>query len=216
MEKGLSKMKFLKRFSKADKRLHWFFTIGFIILLFTGVIMYYVGSWNGSPQKVFHLLGALIFFLAPFIYFIKYRDKRNWTVIFKWDKEDLKWFRGILNNKKVPQGKFNSIQKFSFLLVIIVGLVSAISGLILIFRESEITLLFHNISTIILIVFFILHLAFYFNEPYRRALKSMITGIIDVDYAKEHHLLWYENIKDSAFYPKEKIISRKRLQKAHK
>ncbi len=213
---GLTNLKFIKRFTIADRRLHWFFTLGFIILLITGAIMYYVGSWSGSPQKVIHLLGGLIFIIPPILYLIKNKNKRNWLFIFKWNELDWKWFRGLLANKKVPQGKFNAIQKFSFLLVIIVGLISAISGIILIFGVNELSLLFHNISTIIFVIFFALHVIFYFYEPYRRALKSIIKGNIDVNYAKEHHLLWYENVKDTAFYPNENAIASKRIQKANK
>lgn len=195
-------MKFVRRFTLADRRLHWITAAGFTLLLISGIIMYFVGSWSGSPQKVSHFLGGMVFFFTPLFYLYKVKDKRkDWLFIFKWTKLDFEWFNGLFNKTKVAQGKYNALQKLSFLFAVIFGLVSSITGVILIFLVTDTLIFIHNIGTIALLSFFILHGTLYILKPFRRTLRSMLKGIMDVKYAEEHHQLWFEKVKATAFSP---------------
>jgi len=220
-KKGMG-MKFVRRFSLADRRLHWWYSAGFVILLISGIVMYFIGAPSGSIQKVSHLTGGLLFFFAPVIYLFKAKEKRkNWLFIFRWDNKDLEWLKGIFSGKRPAQGKYTTGQKFSFLVVVIVSLVSSISGFILMFKLfpnfKESTLLFHNISTWVLGIYFLLHASFfYLFKSNRRALRSMIKGIMDVKYAEEHHKLWFDQVKDTAFSPSEGMNPGKKLQSVNK
>lgn len=169
--------------------------------------MYFIDAPSGSIQKVSHLAGALIFFFAPVIYLYKAKEKgRDWFFMFKWNGKELEWFKELFSGKKSAQGKFTTGQKLSFLIVVLASLVSAISGFLLMFKllpeSKELSLLLHNISTWALGIFFVLHASFYLYKDNRRALRSMLKGIMDVKYAEEHHKLWFEQVKDSAFSPK--------------
>lgn len=211
-------MKFVKRFSLADRRLHWLVGLGVLILLVTGIIIYFIGAYSGSPQKVSHFLGGMLFFFTPVIYLLKVKEKRKaWLFIFKWDSSDVKWFKGLFSKNNLPQGKYNPLQKLSFLLVVVVGIVASITGTILVFAStSEITRFIHNISTIIIGSFLILHGTIYLVKPYRRALRSMIKGIMDVKYAEEYHKLWFEKVKTTAFTPQGQLKPAKQVQNVSK
>lgn len=219
-QKGMD-MKFVRRFSPADRRLHWWYSAGLVILLISGIVMYFIGAPSGSIQKVSHLTGALLFFFAPVIYLYKAKGKRkDWLFIFKWDSKDFEWFKGLFSGKKPAQGRYTTGQKLFFLIVVLASVVSAISGFILMFKlfsdSKETTLLFHNISTWVLGILFVLHASYYLYKPKRRALRSMIKGIMDVKYAEEHHQLWFEQVKGTAFSPNDGMKPSKKLQSANK
>lgn len=221
MDKKNMDMKFVKRFSLADRRLHWWYSAGLVILLISGIVMYFIGAPSGSIQKVSHLTGALLFFFAPVIYLYKAKGKRkDWLFIFKWDSKDFEWFKGLFSGKKPAQGRYTTGQKLFFLIVVLASVVSAISGFILMFKlfsnSKETTLLFHNISTWVLGILFVLHASYYLYKPKRRALRSMIKGIMDVKYAEEHHQLWFEQVKGTAFSPNDGMKPSKKLQSANK
>lgn len=222
MDKKGMEMKFVRRFSLADRRLHWWYSAGLVILLISGIVMYFIGAPSGSIQKVSHLTGGLLFFFAPVIYLYKAKEKRkNWLFIFKWENKDLEWFKGLINGKKPAQGKYTTGQKFLFLVVVLVSIVSSVTGFILLFKlfsdSKELTLLFHNISTWILGIYFLFHASFYFfYKPNRRALRSMIKGIMDVKYAEENHKLWFAKVKDTAFSPSDGMNPSKKLQSVNK
>lgn len=220
MDKKVMEMKVVKRFSLADRRLHWWYSAGLVILLISGIVMYFIGAPSGSIQKVSHLTGGLLFFFAPVIYLYKAKEKRrNWLFILKWDNKDLEWIKGLFNGKKPSQSKYTSGQKLFFLIVVIFSIVSAISGFILMFKlfpnSKEITLLFHNISTWILGIYLVLHASFYLYKTNRRALRSMIKGVMDVKYAEENHKLWFEQVKHTAFSPNDGMKPGNKLQGAN-
>ena len=126
---------------------------------------------------------------------------------------DLAWFAkggGIIGKGHPSAGKANGGEKVWYWFVIIVGLVAVCgSGVVLLGWAAQWGLientraimqnahLVHAIAAIAWIVLFFGH-AYIGTLGTEGALEGMTTGRVSVEWAKQHHDLWYEEVKDEA------------------
>ena len=126
---------------------------------------------------------------------------------------DLKWFAkggGIIGNAHPSAGKANGGEKVWYWAVIIIGLLAVCgSGLVLIGWVAQWGLLentraimqdahqIHAIAAVVWIVLFFGH-AYIGTLGTEGALEGMTTGRVGVEWAQQHHDLWYEEVKDQA------------------
>jgi len=112
----------------------------------------------------------------------------------------------------VPSGKFNAGEKSLFWLLV-VGLCSVLSitGLILNFpnwnqgREAmQIANLIHGIGAILAMAMACFHI-YLGTVGMDGALDAMKTGYVDETWAREHHQIWYDEVK--AGKRPEKVVS---------
>lgn len=213
---GLSKPRTgrkLKRWSRFDRVLHWTTATMFLTLAGSGLAIIYgkyfikpvvtIGVWQNWIwfAKVFHnYVGPLFFFCLV-------------LVLFKWfkhsviNKADINWFMkagGMVGPHKgshPPAGFSNGGEKIIFWLLIWFGSIVVATGLYLDFpefgqgrREMDIASLIHISAALVLICGFIFHIYMGLFQV-QGALEGMIQGEVDETWAKEHHSLWYEEVK---------------------
>ena len=198
------------RFRKRAILIHWLFAVTFAVMLVTGGIMFFdLTSMDGGVQiRTIHRTAAVFFVLLPVIYMIL--DPK--TAIgflreaLRWDRDALVWLRMSLKyyfagkGQMPPQGYINGDQKLWQLLVIVTGVVFALTGILLWFFKLKIPLAFyqsvlltHAVSFVVFLLMFPVH--FYLTTLHSRfeeSLSSMIDGKVSESYAKEHYTKWYK------------------------
>ncbi|NOI57440.1 formate dehydrogenase subunit gamma [Vibrio coralliilyticus] len=203
----------IKRWSRLDRALHWSMAFTFLTLAFSGLMLVY-GKHFLKPYIPSELWGFIIMlakqyhnYIGPIFYVLLICVLVKWwrKSIFK--KVDLVWFMklgGMVGKHKGshPSAEFsNAGEKALFWLLIVVGTAVALSGLVLDFpifgqtrRDMEMSNLVHMVAALILICGFIFHI-YIGLFGMEGALEGMVTGEVDETWAKEHHDLWYEEMK---------------------
>ena len=211
----------VERYRKPTRILHWTCAGAFIILFFTGILLFIPGlrDWaqDGWPF-VLHLVAGVILIVVPLIYI-----PLNWKTTLRgirdaltWGKEDLDWLKAApqyyyLGNEQAmpPQRYLNTFQKMWLLLVIISGPVFAISGIIMWAFQTiapdallQFMIFLHDIAFITTGTMLFVHIYMSVLHPMVRPLKTgawsaMTRGKVSAEYAKSHHGKWYQEISSS-------------------
>lgn len=203
--------RFIERFSDWERIVHWSTAISFVILAVSGLILmfgkyvllpmfgYTLFSWLAIIGKNLHNFIGPLFIFCTLVMFVTYVKDNLWRVVdFVW----LKKAGGLLSGEHVPSGRFNAGEKIWFWFgVILLGLVSGVSGLLLDFPNFEQTRfvmqlanVVHAISAVLFIVMALAHI-YLGTIGADGAYEAMRTGYVDETWAKEHHRTWYEEVK---------------------
>jgi formate dehydrogenase subunit gamma len=198
----------LLRFNVLERVHHWTVAISFVVLAITGATMifgkhvllpiigYTLFSWWSIAAKSLHNFIAPVFMVALLIMIA------TWA----WDNlprgEDWRWlarFLRLRGGEPVPSGRFNTLQKGWFWVgVTVIGLAVSLSGAVLLFPNFDQTRhtmqLAHIVHSSAAIIFMAAALGHIYMGTIgmEGAYRSMRTGYVDETWAKEHHLLWYE------------------------
>ena len=211
LEEGRSGIKIL-RFTTSQRAAHWTTAILFVTLGLTGLTLLLgrkfliplFGAEGFSSiavaAKFLHdYLGPLFVFALTWLFILFVRDN------IPSPKLDLQWLLkgGGLFGKHASSGRYNAGEKLWFWLATIVGLAVIISGLVLdfpIFGQTRATMEFyhwvHSVAAVVLIVVSFGHI-YMGTAALEATFEVMQTGYCDANWAKEHHDLWYEKVKDS-------------------
>lgn len=207
------------RWSRFERFMHWYTAIGFVILAITGLSMLF------GRVVLIPLLGAKGFsawaalsinlhnYIGPFFTLGVFAMLLFWVRHNIPSSVDFKWFAsggGIIGNGHPSAGKLNGGEKLWFWIVMGVGLVAVCgSGIVLIGWAAQWGLIdgsrstmqwahqIHSIAAIGWIVVFFGH-AYIGTLGTEGALDGMTTGRVSVEWAKQHHDLWYEEVKNEA------------------
>ena len=204
----------LKRFSDAERFTHWTVAISFCILGITGLVISYgkyillpiIGytlfSWVAILAKNLHNFVAPVFIFAlPVMIVLFIRD--NFP-----EKGDLRWllkFGGLFSKTEgeTPSGRFNLGEKVLFwLMVCALGVILSVSGAILLFPNFEQGRELMQSANIVhvagaMIMIFLASFHIYLGTVGTKgAYEGMRTGYVDETWAKEHHQLWYDAVKE--------------------
>jgi formate dehydrogenase subunit gamma len=201
------------------RSLHWTVATLFIVLALSGLNLLYGkfvfrslfgdAVWGAmiSASKLAHnylgpLFGVLLVVLLARVL------KHNWP-----KRHDLEWFRqgGGLVGKGHPDAGFaNGGEKLWFWLLATAGLAVVASGFVLDFPnygQSRDTMqwanLVHGVGALGLTAVALGHI-YIGTIGSEGSLEGMTTGYVDETWAKDHHNLWYEEVKDQAL-PEEAI-----------
>lgn len=202
----------IERFNAVERVTHWAMAISFVALALSGVVILwgkhiilpwlgYAGfSWVLILSKNLHnFLGPLFIFSLAVLFLLFVKDN-----IF--NKVDLVWLSkagGMLGGPHMPSGRFNGGEKVWFWLsTMILGLLVSVTGLILDFpnwnqaREvMQIANVCHGVGAIIFMCGAMGHTYLgTFGLP--GAYGAMAHGYVDESWAKEHHPIWYEEVKE--------------------
>ena len=208
---GRSGIKIL-RFTNSQRAAHWTTAILFVILGLTGLTLLLgrnlllpifgpvaFGNIAATAKFIHDYLGPLFAFALTwlFVLFVRHNIPQP--------KIDLQWLLkgGGLFGKHAHADRYNAGEKFWFWLASIGGLAVVISGLVLdfpIFGQTRATMEFyhyvHSISAVLLIVVAFGHI-YMGTMALEATFEVMRTGYCDANWAKDHHDLWYEKIKDT-------------------
>jgi len=201
----------IRRFTPFERYAHWVMGISFAILGVTGLILllgkyvllpvigYTLFSWLSSLSKNLHNFVGPIFVLSLVVFIIAY-IKDNLPRGY-----DLKWFAsagGMFGGKHVASGRFNGGEKVWFWIgVVVLSLIVSITGLILNFPNFDQVRsvmiqanILHAIAGIAVMILAVGHI-YMGTIGVEGAYGSMRYGYVDEAWAKEHHQLWYEDVK---------------------
>ncbi|NOH84411.1 formate dehydrogenase subunit gamma [Vibrio sp. 03-59-1] len=205
----------IKRWSRLDRALHWSMAFTFLTLAFSGLMLVY-GKHFLKPYIPTDWWGYIIYlakqyhnYVGPLFFILLTCILLKWWRKSLFNKTDISWFMkmgGMVGKHKGthPSAGFsNGGEKAIYWLLIVFGAVAAVSGLVLDFpifdqtrRDMELSNLVHMFSALILICGFIFHI-YIGLFGMEGALEGMVTGEVDETWAKEHHDLWYEEVKSA-------------------
>lgn len=201
----------IKRWHEAERLLHWYTAFLFIIMSLTGLLLLYgkaiVLPYVDKTLFAFYLKYCMIihnyaanFFLFGFIIMILV-----WLVHSFPRTVDKQWFTqlgGLLSHHPIQAGFFNAGQKIWYWLIFWVGFVVIGSGFYInlpIFGQTiaglQLASILHSGFSVIWIAAALIHI--YAHLIGREgSLESMTTGQVDETWAKQHHVVWYQEIQD--------------------
>jgi len=200
------------RFSEFERAVHWSVAISFCILALSGLLMlfgkhivlpligYTLFAWLTALGKNLHNFVAPFFIVAVTV------------MAFMWAKDnlfrsyDLKWFAKawafFTRGEHAPAGRFNAAEKAWFWGgVVLLSIVMAASGLILLFPNFDQTRatmqdawIWHAVGAILYIAIALGHI-YIGSIGVEGAYQNMRRGVTDETWAKEHHDIWYQELK---------------------
>ena len=194
--------RFVRRFGRTERTLHWIHATAFFALLGTGLVLWIpqlsVRVGNRSLMKEIHLWSASAWAVA-IVLVIVLGDRRAlrvaWREIETIDRDDRRWLLG----RRAPQGRFNAGQKLNAIVTGAFALLFAASGVLLWLaaRDSrfrwEGPIVVHDTLTILSLVILLGHLYLAVVHPTtRHALRGMTLGDVREDWAWKHHPKWMQ------------------------
>ena len=205
--------RFIQRFSVLDRFAHWGVAISFVTLAVTGLIItlgkyillpvlgYTLFSWLAILAKNLHNFMAPVFIVSlPILIVLFFRDNLPKMYDLDW----IKVFGGMLSKsgKEVPSGRFNAGEKALFWsLVCFFSVLLCISGVVLLFPNfdqgrslMQSANVAHAICALLAIAMSCFHI-YLGTIGMKGAYDAMRTGYVDETWAKEHHEIWYEDVK---------------------
>ena len=203
----------IERFTPLERSAHWANAIAFVALAVSGVVMAFgkffilpvIGltlfGWLTYALKNLHNFAGPLFAVSLVIVFFTFlKDnvprKEDWTWIVKGG--------GMLSGQEVASHRFNAGEKVvfwggvTFLGLIIIGsglmLDKLVPGLIYERSTMQISHMVHAVAAMLIMAMFIGHI-YLGTIGMQGAYKGMRTGYVDETWAKEHHELWFDDVK---------------------
>jgi len=201
----------IERFTPLQRYAHWVMGISFVILAVTGIVIllgkyvllpvlgYTLFAWLTSVSKNVHNFVGPLFVISLLFFIVLYiKDNLPKSYDFKWFAS----FGGMFGGKHVPSGRFNAGEKAWFWIgVVALSIIVSVTGLILNFPNFDQVRSVMIQANIIHAIAAVLVLALALGHIYmgtigvEGAYGSMRNGYVDESWAKEHHQLWYEDVK---------------------
>jgi len=208
----------IQRFSRADQVVHWTVAISFCTLGLSGLIMFFgkhvllpvIGytlfGWLTALSKNLHNFIAPIFIVsvaAMIVLYVKDNLPKAYDLKFL-----LNAFAVMAKGKHIPTGRFNGGEKVWFWGgVVVLSIIVIWSGLILLFPNFDQTRAVMQEAWIWHASAALLYVSISFGHMYLGTIglegsyQAMRSGYVDETWAKEHHQIWYEEVKSSAGRP---------------
>lgn len=203
----------IERFTYFERAAHWVNAIAFVTLAISGIVMAF-GKFFLLPIMGATLFGWLTYALKNLHNFVGPLFAVSLVVViftFIKDnlpaKEDINWLLkggGLLSGKEVPSHRFNAGEKVVFWAgVFFFGLIVVGSGLFLdkllpvvefTRANMQVAHMIHASAAALMMALFMGHI-YLGTIGMKGAYKAMKTGYVDETWAKEHHELWYDDIK---------------------
>ena len=202
----------LVRFSSFEQVVHWCTAISFVVLGLSGLIMlfgkhvllpvfgYTLFAWLAALSKNLHnFVGP--FFIVSVLAMILIWLRDNLPRSYDWQ-----WFGRVwgffMRGEHIPSGRFNAGEKAWFWIGVVgLSVVVAWSGVILLFPNFDQTRsvmqeawVWHVVAAIIYIAMSLGHI-YMGTIGVEGAYGNMRTGYTDETWAKEHHSIWYDEVK---------------------
>jgi len=202
----------IHRFSSLEQIAHWSTAISFVVLGISGLVMmfgkylllpiigYTLFAWLTALCKNLHNFVGPFFIVSVLIFiFLFIRDNLPRAYDFKWFARSWAYLTG---KQHVPSGRFNAGEKVWFWGGVIgLSIVVAWSGVILLFPnfdQSRAVMqdawIWHAGAALIYIALSLGHI-YLGTLGVEGAYQAMRTGYVDEVWAKEHHEIWYNEVK---------------------
>ena len=204
----------IERFTYLERAAHWSNAIAFCVLAISGLVMAFgkfvllplTGStllgWLSWPLKTAHNFAGPLFAVSLVIVFCTFL-RSNWP-----SRDDWVWLRrggGLFGGEEPPSHRFNAGEKLVFwggvfflgVFVVSSGLVldKVVPGLVYERGDMQIAHMIHSVSAMLMMAVFLGHI-YIGTIGMKGSYRAMKTGYVDEAWAREHHRLWYEDIRD--------------------
>lgn len=206
------------RWNAFERFVHWVTAISFIVLAITGLsllfgravlipLLGYPGfaAWAGLSKWLHNFVGPWLFTPGVALMIIMW-IRHNIP-----NADDIQWFAkggGIVGKGHPPAGRMNGGEKVWFWFICTVGVAAIVSGFFMDFpnwwsasREGM------QQANVVHAITGILWIALWFGHAYigtigtEGALEGMTSGRVDVNWAKQHHDRWYEDLQAKSREP---------------
>jgi len=204
----------IERFTYFERAAHWLNAIAFCILAISGLVMAFgkffllpvfgltLFGWLTYALKTAHNFAGPLFAVSLVVVFFTFvRD--NFP-----NRSDLHWLAkggGLFGGAEPPSARFNAGEKIVFwggvfllgIFVVASGLVldQLIPGLAYLRGDMQIAHMVHGVAAMLIVALFLVHM-YLGTVGMKDAYKAMKTGYVDEGWAREHHSLWYDDIRD--------------------
>jgi len=198
------------RFNAFERFVHWMTATCFIALALTGL------NISFGKELLLPLIGPEAFTTwsqwAKYVHnYVSFPFTLGVVLIFlMWiagnipNKVDVEWLKeggGIVGHKHPPAYRFNAGQKMVYWIVVLGGAAVAASGYILMFpfyvtdiSGMELAQAVHGIIAVLFVAVMLAHI-YIGTIGMQGAFEAMWDGSVDVNWAKEHHELWLDNVR---------------------
>lgn len=203
----------IERFTPLERAAHWTNAGAFVVLAISGIVMAFgkffllpvIGTtlfgWLTYALKNVHNFVGPLFAVSLLIVIITF-VKDNIA-----NKADFVWLSkagGMLSDHEVPSHRFNAGEKGMFwwgvtipgIIVVASGLVlnKLVPGLLYLRGDMQIAHMIHLAAAVFMMAILMGHI-YMGTVGVKGAYGAMKTGYVDEGWAKEHHELWYDDIK---------------------
>ncbi len=208
----------ITRFNAFERFVHWMTATCFVVLALSGLnitfgrglLMPLVGEDTFSTwsqwAKYAHNYLSFPFTLGVVVILLMWIA---WNIPGRLDVEWLKEGGGIIGHKHPPAPRFNAGQKAIYWIVVIGGAAVAATGYLLMFpfyvtgiAGMQSAQMVHGTVAVLFVAVMIAH-AYIGTIGMQGAFEAMWNGKVDVNWAKEHHSVWFaqEMAKEKANPP---------------
>lgn len=191
----------VRRFSRAERAIHWIHAVAFVALLVTGVVLYLpslagaLGSRASVKAAHLYVAGA---WAAALLVAVAMADRgrlaRTLRELESFGPTDRRW----AGRRPVAVGRFNAGQKAHTIVQAAFALLFVVSGVLLLYGEVDTrfrldgTILVHDGLTVIATLLVAGHLYLALLNPRTRAsLGGAFGGSVPAAWAREHHAAWH-------------------------
>ena len=194
----------VRRFTRSELAAHWVLAAAVLAMIATGLAL----AANVAHSAAFPVhVGSLFVLTAGLAAIAATGDRRTLRTSARelrtLDGDDRRWLawapRAALRRggEPPPAGRFNAGQKANAILVCLLLLAVTVSGLYWwarlhgIVANSNVDGAVHNVAAVAIIVLVCGHLYMaVLNPGTRRALRGIVTGRVDAEWAAQHHPAW--------------------------
>jgi formate dehydrogenase subunit gamma len=192
--------RYVRRFSRTERAVHWVHASAFLVLLGSGLVLYLPSLATEIGRrplvKDVHLFTALAWAIA-LLAVVALGDRRGLRATTReldvFDADDRRWLLG----RHVRQGRFNAGQKLNAALTAAFAVLLAVSGVLLWLGERDTrfrfdsTIVLHDVVAYLSVALLVGHLYLAVIHPStRHALRGITVGTVREDWAREHHAKW--------------------------
>ncbi|HYI03333.1 MAG TPA: formate dehydrogenase subunit gamma [Reyranella sp.] len=203
----------IERFTYFERAAHWVNAVAFVVLAISGIVMAFgkffllplmgglLFGWLTWFLKTAHNFAGPLFAVSMVILVVTF-IRSNWPSRIDWT-----WIRrggGLFGGGEPPSHRFNAGEKIVFWVgVVILGTIVVASGLVLdqlvpglaYWREDmQVAHIVHSIGAVLMMVVFLGHI-YLGTIGMRGSYQAMKTGYVDEGWAREHHVLWHDDIQ---------------------
>src|SRR5215469_16532070 len=199
------------RFNAFERSVHWMTAVCFIILALSGLNITFgrplllplmspeaFTAWSEAAKYAHNYL-SFPFTLGVILIFLM------WVGGNIPNRIDIEWLKrggGFVGHDHPPAERFNSGQKMIYWIVVLGGGAAAVSGYALIFPFYGTTIetmqqaeMAHGIVAMLFIAAMLAHI-YIGTIGMEGAFEAMGRGTVDLNWAKEHHSLWLEQLSE--------------------